>query len=750
MSEELNFVRDLAVILISAGVLTVVSKALKQPLVLGYIIAGFLVGPHISFFPGITSVEEVHQWSEIGMVFMMFALGLEFSLKKLLSVGSTAMMVAGLKFIGVFAIGFLLGLVLGWTVMESIFLAGLLSMSSTAVVIKAYDDMGLKDSPQAPLVFGTLVVEDLIAVVLMVLFSTMAVSNSISGTQLGLGILKIVFFLALWFLVGIYVIPSLLRWARQWLTDEILLIVAIGLCFLMVVVANSVGFSSALGAFVMGSILAETVEGEHIAHLVEGIKNLFSAIFFVSVGMMLDPAIIARYWAVILVLSVIVILSHFAFAGGGVLLAGKGLNKAVNTGLSLSQLGEFGFILAGVGVSLGALRGFIYPVIIAVSVITTFTTPYVIKSSSLVINLMRRFLPKRFIARIDASERLVSKSGSTAQRSEWEHMIRDYSIRIFLYSIALIAVMLLHRNVLPSLAGRLLAGWSESARGTVVFIVTLALMIPFFFGMLSISGSFRQSVGRIIRADSRNTWPVLMLLILKVFIPVGFIISLVSQHYSLPGWAMALLVLLLFTLSFTAHKRLRGRLNIERKFLNNLNAREDEARRQNPLTASIGKSFSSYDVHIQSFEIGPDSIYAGHKIKNLPFREKTGVNILDIKRGGSNIPIPAGTERIFPGDTVLVAGTSEQISAFSALLKEGVDHKPQDRLDFTVKPITLTEQSPLAGHSLRSVDMRSAGCMVVSVLRGNDFTPNPPADYHFEPGDVVWIAGEDRNCEWFH
>ncbi len=398
MSEELNLVRDLAVILISAGIFTIISKALKQPLILGYIIAGFLIGPNINFFPGISSQETVSQWSEIGIIFLMFGLGLEFSFKKLMKVGSSAIVTALVKFVGVFFLGFVTAQALNWSVMESVFLGGLLSMSSTMVVIKSFDDMGLKNKSYAGMVFGTLVVEDLIAILLMVLLSTMAVSQSFAGKELVMNIAKLVFFLLLWFLVGIYVIPTVLGKARKYLNDEILLIVSIGLCFSMVSLAIAVGFSSALGAFVMGSILAETTESEHIEHIVSPIKNLFGAIFFVSVGMMLSPAVIADHWALILLITIIVIITHILFAGAGIMLTGNGLYNSVHTGFSLAQLGEFGFILAGVGCTLGVMRDFIYPVIIAVSVITTFTTPYMMKLAGPTYELLQRKLPPQWNA----------------------------------------------------------------------------------------------------------------------------------------------------------------------------------------------------------------------------------------------------------------------------------------------------------------------------------------------------------------
>ncbi|MBQ1637752.1 MAG: cation:proton antiporter, partial [Bacteroidales bacterium] len=440
MSEELNLVKDLAVILIAAGVFTIISKALKQPLILGYIVAGFIVGPHLGLF-GISSAESVEQWSEIGIIFLLFALGLEFSFKKLLKVGSAALITAGCVCVGMFVMGNIVGHALGWSSMEAIFLGGLMSMSSTTIIIKAYNDLGLKNKAYSTLVFGTLVVEDLIAVVLMVLLTTIATANQFAGGEMLMGLAKLLFFLILWFLVGIYVIPTFLKWVRKYLNDEILLLVAIGLCFGMVTLASFAGFSSALGAFVMGSILSETIEGEHIGKLVVNIKDLFGAIFFVSVGMMVDPKVIAEHWLPILVLTLVTVFGMTVFGSLGALVSGRGLNTAVHTGFSLAQLGEFSFIIAGLGVSLGVMRGFIYPVVIAVSVITTFTTPYMIKAATPVCNFLYKKLPVRILAKLDPSPD-TSVKASAEEQSEWKALLKNYGLRVVLYGVILIAVFL--------------------------------------------------------------------------------------------------------------------------------------------------------------------------------------------------------------------------------------------------------------------------------------------------------------------
>ncbi len=348
MSENLRLVADLALILTSAGVVTVIFKLLKQPLVLGYLVAGFLVGPHLHIFPTVTDVSDVEVWSEIGIIFMMFAVGLEFSFKKLMSMGSKAFITAFLGILGMIGVGALLGFVMGWGTMESLFLGGMLSMSSTAIIVKAFDDMKLKDQPFASLTTVVLIIQDIVAVVLMVLISTVAASkNSAPGREMLLSIVKLVFFLILWFVVGIYLIPTLLRKFKSYINDENLLIISIGLCFGMVIVANSVGFSSALGAFVIGSILAETAESQRIEHLTESIKNLFSAIFFVSVGMMIDPQVLVQYWKLILSLVVITLVVKAFVCSASAVVAGANLEDSIKSGFTLSQIGEFAFNLSG-------------------------------------------------------------------------------------------------------------------------------------------------------------------------------------------------------------------------------------------------------------------------------------------------------------------------------------------------------------------------------------------------------------------
>ena len=440
MQEDLNIVKDLALIFISAGFITIIFRWLKQPLILGYIVAGFLVGKHSGIFPYAVGEGVVEQWAELGIIFLLFSLGLEFSFKKLMQVGSTALITAGTIFMGMFFTGMLVGDMMGWSAMERVFLGGMLSMSSTTIIIKAFDDLGLKKEPFTNVVFGALVVEDLLAILLMVLLSTFAVSQKFEGMEMLTNMGKLGFFLVFWFLVGIFLIPIFLKKAKKMLNEETLLILSVGLCFGMVVLARFAGFSSALGAFVMGSILGETIDGERIGKYLKGVKDLFGAIFFVSVGMMVDPAIIVEHWQPVLILTLVVVIGISFFATTGVLLAGKPIKVAVRSGLSMAQMGEFAFIIAGLGYSLGVMRGFIYPVVVAVAVITTFTTPYFIKLSAPFSEWIARNIPKKLDSVLSSYQKNNTYTDDTDQ-SGWRELIKYYSLRIVLYSVMLIAII---------------------------------------------------------------------------------------------------------------------------------------------------------------------------------------------------------------------------------------------------------------------------------------------------------------------
>ncbi len=752
--EEANLLKDLALILISAGVFTIISKALKQPLILGYILAGFLVGPHMGLFPTVTSTATVSEWSEIGIIFLLFALGLEFSFKKLLKVGSSALITAMTQCVGMFILGFVVGEALGWSNMESIFLGGMLSMSSTTIIIKAYDDLGLKEKPFAPLVFGALVFEDLIAVVLMVLLSTLAVSNKFAGGEMLMGLGKLVFFLILWFLVGIYLIPTMLKKAHKYLNDEILLLVSIGLCFVMVSLATLAGFSAALGAFVMGSILAETLESEHIMHLVKGIKDLFGAIFFVSVGMMVDPHVIAEHWGTILVLTITVMVGILFFSTSGAVVAGQGLDNAVHAGFSLAQLGEFSFIIAGLGVSLGVMRDFIYPVVITVSVITTFTTPYMIKAGTPAYNLLLKKLPADFVQKINSFS-TQDRDNTAAAQNEWKSLIRELALRMLLYGVILVALNLGSHLFLDKFLNSRLDSLTPFVRNLISVVITLVVMSPFLVGFALSGDQISRSSIKLIKSKRSNVWPVISLALLRILIAMGFVISVIVSHFNLAFWTILLIFISGVAFFFIGRRSISKFTMVEDRFMANLNEKEQQQRRMAPVTSSVSDKMSRYNVKTDMLTISPDSLYIGKPLNELPFRNKSGVNIVKIVRGSRTIMIPRGTEVVYPYDKLLAVGTREQLAEFRKDMAEDV-HIPEKTAADTLAPrafqlesITLKEDSWLTGKTLRETDMRSYGCMVISVVSEGQVTTNPKPDYRFKEGDIVWLAGEKSACEWW-
>lgn len=739
MTEELNLVHDLAVILISAGVFTIISRALKQPLILGYIVAGFLVGPHVGFFPGITSTESVNQWSEIGIIFLLFALGLEFSFKKLLKVGSTGLVMAGCQCLGMMSLGIMLGQAMDWETMESVFLGGMLSMSSTAIVIKAYDDLGLKNSPNASTVFGTLVVQDLIAILLMVILSTMAVSHSFSGVETVKGVGRLLFCLVLWFLVGIYVIPTALQRAHRYMTDEILLIISIGLCFGMVMIAETAGFSSALGAFVMGSIMSETVEGEKIMKLVGSIKNLFGAIFFVSVGMMLNPEVIAAHWFIILVITIFAMAGMSFFSTSGALLSGKGLDDAVTCGFSLAQIGEFSFILAGLGVSLGVMREFIYPVIIAVSVITTFLTPYMIKASGPFSFWLRKKLPTRMIERLEASDR--DPRTSDAEHEEWVRLLKSQLVRMSLYCVVIIAIMFGCTRIMVPLIMRMLPDLTGTMAGIVKVAVTLVPMAPFLLSMVMETHALRESSQVLLQRNEANVWLLLSISLMKMAVAMVFIFMVIASSFTLEAWQAALVVLSAVLAFFYFIKRsYRHLYMIESRFMDNLNKKEELHRRKAPVTTSVNEKLSRYDIRSVVEEVSPDYPLIGTRLRNLPFRTECGVNIFKIIRGSRSIELPSGDERVYPYDKLVAVGTAEQLDRFVKAVRQAVPSAGSGESYFRLEKKLLDEESGYVGKMLSELDLRSQRKMVISVIRDGSPLTNPAPDFVFRAGDLVWIA----------
>ncbi len=574
MSENLNLVSDLALILISAGVVTIIFKLLKQPLVLGYIVAGILVGPHLNLFPTVKDIADIEVWSEIGIIFLLFGLGLEFSFRKLTSVGSKAFVTAFLGIVAMMGVGMILGFLMGWETMQSIFLGGMLAMSSTTIIIKAFDDMHLKDEPFVDLTMVVLIIQDIVAVVMMVLLSTASASKQFAGMEMVMSIVKLVFFLVLWFVVGIFVIPTFFRKAKKYINDETLLIISIGLCFGMVIIANNVGFSSALGAFVIGSILSETIESERIIDLTKSIKDLFGAIFFVSVGMMVDPQVLAEYWKLVLSLVIITLVVKALVQTVAALVAGATLEESVKTGFTLSQVGEFAFIIASVGVSLGVMPKHIYPVVIAASVITTFTTPYWIKAATPFYNFLDRVIPADIKVQMDEYSLLGKKTGN----KNWGSIITYSLPRVIIFSVLSFATLVfLFDYALPFLNKfEIVQKLPHPLYNIIGAVLALLIITPFLFGVTHNNQKTRQLYSDMARKSKGNVIVITVWTLFRMVIAAFFVSSILIKFFKYTKWLLVLITIAIVLFLMFSRYALRRFSFLENNFMENLNAKESD------------------------------------------------------------------------------------------------------------------------------------------------------------------------------
>ncbi|MDY3034187.1 MAG: cation:proton antiporter [Odoribacter sp.] len=743
MSHLPALITDLAIILASAGVMTLVFKRLKQPLVLGYIVTGIIAGPHFPLTPTVMDSGNIQTWADIGVVFLLFALGLEFSFKKLMKVGGPAIIAALTIIFGMVMLGYLVGIAMGWKQMDSIFLGGMLSMSSTSIIYKAFEDLGLRTQRFTGLVLGILVIEDLVAIVLMVVLSTMAVSQNFEGVEMFYSIGKLMFFLLLWFLTGIYIIPTFFRRTRLLMGDETMLIVSLGLCLLMVAFATYVGFSSALGAFVMGSILAETVEAETIERLVRPVKDLFAAIFFVSVGMMVDPNMIIQYIVPIVIIILTVVIGQSTFGTCGVMLAGQPLKTALQSGFCLTQIGEFAFIIAGLGTSMGVTSNFLYPIVVAVSVITTFLTPYMIRAAGPAYPFVDRHLPrkwKRILEHYSLGTRTVN------HESNWKSLLTSLIRITVIYSVIIIAILIVALNILvPLVKAHFPGNWGS----LLCAVAILLLMAPFLRAIVAKKNHSAEFQS--LWADGNFNRAYLVSLVVFRFVLVIVYIMIVMMSLFKASIAILLGVACVVTaLIFYSRYLKKQSIQIERNFLRNFRVREMYARRAG---AKVPPRFAgrllSRDLHLSDFVIPAESLWAGKTLAELQLATRFDIMVVAIFRGQTCLNIPGGKERIYPQDRIQVIGSDEQLERFGTTL-QSMTIPPSDtdltQSEMCLKQFIVTKDSLYNGKSIRESGIRDVHhCVVVGVERGKSSLRNPDADTVFQEGDWVWVVGEETD-----
>lgn len=766
MSHLPSLIYDLAFILISAGFMTLLFKWLKQPLVLGYIVAGILAGPHLKLLPvAVTDTANIQTWADIGVIFLLFALGLEFSFKKLASVGKTAMLTAIVAVTGMMISGYAVGNLLGWSAMNCLFLGGMLSMSSTTIIIKAFNDLNLREKPFTSGVFGVLVVEDLVAVIMMVMLSTISVSKGFDGSVLFLSITRLAFFLALWFIFGIFLIPSFLKKARKLMNEETLLIVSTGLCLGMVVIAVKAGFSAALGAFIMGSILAETVDVKRIEKIMEPLKNFFGAIFFVSVGMMVEPAILANYaWPVVIIILT-VIFGQLIFSTTGFLLSGQTLRVSLQSGFSLAQIGEFAFIIAGLGLSLGVTEAFLYPVVIAVSVITTFTTPYFIKLAEPAYRFLKKILPEKLFDKLDAPS--VEKKKSTGQNA-WGSMLKDFFTYMAVLLIVVVAILYLSFSFLyPFLQLHLPEGWSAG----IAFLLTILAISPFLRAMMSNNGDSTSTVLNLWMEKSSNRKILIFFVGLRTFAVFVTLLFVLNTFFPIPILINLVVAVAILFIILRSKWLLKRFWHLESRFLINLNERQMEENFRKiednqgvmQLSDMHKNHWLDYKLYTCALRLKNESHFIGQRIRDLHFRKDYNLMVIRIRTiENKYINIPSGDYCIQKGDTFRLAGKKSSLRRLQEdeiFSLEFVDHsfmtlhgfsklefnrkKQEERISCAGLPISL--KSPLSGKNLiESAIGATTKCLVVGLERDGSQMVNPAATMTLKAGDVVWLVGEEK------
>ena len=745
MSHLPPLVSDLALILITAGIVTILFKLLKQPVVLGYIVAGFLISPHFVLFPSVADIGNINTWAEIGVIFLLFALGLEFSFKKLIDVGGTASIATLINMGSMIAIGYVIGQLMGWTQMESVFLGGMLSMSSTTIIIKAFNDMKLQKKKFANIVFGMLIVEDLAAILMMVLLSTVAGSGNAEEAGLLENSLKLVFFMMIWFVVGIYLIPTFLKKLKQHLNDETLVIVAVGLCLGMVLFADTVGFSAALGAFIMGSILAETVESKHIEHLIEPIKNLFGAVFFVSVGMMIIPDVVLEYALPILLLTVVVLVGRVIFASLGVLASGEGLKVSIQAGFSLAQIGEFSFIIATLGMQLGVISNFIYPIIVAVSVITTFTTPYFIKASTPVYEAIEKRIPPKWNKLITGYS---SSSRKTVNRqNDWNVLLKKVTVTIAIYFVLSLAVFFICRELLywpvmsyiPNLGGRVAAA-----------IITILLMGPFMQAIMK-NNSKTEEHERLWKDNHFNKGALIALNLLRIALCVTLILMVLIPLFP-RATGILLVTSVIIAIGITFSQGFKKQTNkMEKQFLENLNDKELTEDKAGTINQQVKTDLLNKNIHLEEIEVPQNSPRIGKTLAELNFRQTTGVDIVSIIRGDLKINIPDPNEYIYPFDKLIVAGTDEELQTFMTSLEEKrAKQHTGTQYQISLTQYELEEGCLLIGKAIKDSQIREkTDTMIIGIDRNNESITDISANTILQEGDILWLAGEQNKLDHF-
>ncbi|WP_313374518.1 cation:proton antiporter [Chishuiella sp.] len=746
MEEHLpTLITDLGLILCVGAITTLIFKRINQPLVLGYIIAGFLVSPHFSLIPSIADEHNVEIWAKIGVIFLLFSLGLEFSFKKLLNVGGSASITAIVEIFCIVTVGYFAGRFMNWSTMDSIFLGGILASSSTTIIIRAFDELGLKRKKFAKVVFGILIVEDIVVILLMVMLSTMAVSQHFNGGEMVISFIKLGFFLAVWFIGGIFIIPSFLRAIKSYLDDETLLVISVGLCLGMVYIADSAGFSIELGAFVMGSILAETVYAEKIEHNFESVKNLFATIFFISIGMMIDPVSMYEHKWIILIVTLITIIGKLVFTAIGALMSGQSLKQSVQVGMSMAQIGEFAFIVAGLGLSLGVTSDFLFPVAIGVSAITTFTTPYLIKSSEPIYKVLIKILPQKITKGIESYS---SDTQRIHDDNKWKKIIIQTISTISINSVIIIAITLIVESYfLP-----FLMTWFTGFGGSLIsLILTFILCIPFIWALIG-SKPKKEIISEFWDESIYNRAPIIAIISVRLTLVVLCVIFIYNQFFSSKIASLVLAAILLITMYYLSKYFNQFYNYIQTKFIFNLNEREIIQKKKEAKLQKEKFQYTWDNTHISDMTVPQNANFIGIPLGDLDWRTKFNINIAYIKRGDRILQTPNSESILYPFDKIGIIGNDEQIQKFERYLQIIGETPPEENEikntdNFTLQKVVVPKDSSILENKTVGFIKDHSKVIVVSIERDGEIIQNPHRNTIIKLGDYLTIVADKKSLK---
>lgn len=766
---EFPLIADLALILIAAGVTSVVCRKFKLPILVGYLLAGVLCGPYFTFLPSVVDTSSIKTWSEIGVIFLLFALGLEFNFKNLFKVGKTGAITVACILTGMMACCMGIGQLLGWSTVTCIFMGGIMSISSTMVIVKAFEELKLKGQPFTHIVYGVMIMQDILGIVLMVILSTLAISQNASILEeVSTTSMKVVFFLVLWFVGGILIVPTLLRKLKNHLSDEILLIISLALCLGMVMLADASHLSTALGAFTIGSILGSTTEAHRIEHLMAPIKNLFGAVFFVSVGMMVNPGAVLDNIGTLVLLFVLLIILNPVMGTLGVFLSGKSLKTALKSGACFGQIGEFSFIIANLGVSLGVLNDFTYPLIITVSAITMVTTPYMLKGADKLTDPIAKLLPEKFKYRAEEDRRAPEVKAPNRKVILLKHFVTE----TFILSMILLGIILLIGGYIEPHLEPLLKEHVNNpvfVSKCICIVVTLLAMMPFLSALILRKNKLNRAfVSVMLHDNSRGLlrfFQGLRILITAAFISFALVAYSPFEWYINSGIGVVLLLIVsVFDFMF------KNYIVLERQFLLNYNdaeasESESEDASKNAKLPSVtdlrAVDWLSDDISVLSYHVDEDSPFLNRQLIDINLRAKLKLFVMRIEREDetASVNIPVGQETVRLGDLMYIVGRPDCIQKLAQSpygisdkklhiqtlkqFKRELDEARTDASMLKCIRIHISHDSPFAHQTVKTSNIRECtGCLVIGLEIGGRVEMNPDLNATFEPNSQVWVIGE--------